>query len=102
MALSAKLGKNVVFADDDTVVGENAKAAVAAMNNGDCLLYTSGINKELHQRMEEHRDLQKLVRKSSGKSKLDVYKRQIRTCCSKGARRTRCLQGTGIMNFAPT
>ena len=29
-----------------------------------------GINKELHQRMEEHRDLQKLVRKSSGKSKL--------------------------------
>ena len=28
------------------------------------------INKELHQRMEEHRDLQKLVRKSSGKSKL--------------------------------
>ena len=30
----------------------------------------NGINKELHQRMEEHRDLQKLVRKSSGKSKL--------------------------------
>ena len=28
------------------------------------------INKELHQRMEEHRDLQKLVRKSSGKRKL--------------------------------
>ena len=26
----------------------------------------------------------------------------IRTCCSKGARRTRCLQGTGIINFAPT
>ena len=30
----------------------------------------NGINKELHQRMEEHRDLQKLIRKSSGKSKL--------------------------------
>ena len=30
----------------------------------------NGINKELHQRMEEHRDLQKLVRKNSGKSKL--------------------------------
>ncbi len=29
-----------------------------------------GIHKELYQRMEEHRDLQKLVRKSSGKSKL--------------------------------
>ena len=35
VALSAKLGKTVVFADDDNVVGENAKAAVAAMNNGD-------------------------------------------------------------------
>ena len=30
----------------------------------------NGIHKELHQRMEEHRDLQKLVRKSSGKNKL--------------------------------
>ena len=30
VALSAKLGKTVVFADDDNVVGENAKAAVAA------------------------------------------------------------------------
>ena len=38
VALSAKLGKTVVFADDDTVVGENAKAAVAAMNNGDVVL----------------------------------------------------------------
>ena len=37
-ALSKKLGKTVVFADDDTVVGENAKAAVAAMNNGDVVL----------------------------------------------------------------
>ncbi len=37
-ALSAKLGKDVIFADDDTVVGENAKAAVAAMQNGDVVL----------------------------------------------------------------
>ena len=37
-ALSAKLGKPVVFADDDTVVGEKAKAAVAAMHNGDVVL----------------------------------------------------------------
>ena len=36
--LAAKLGKPVVFADDDTVVGENAKAAVAAMHNGDVVL----------------------------------------------------------------
>ena len=37
-AVAAKLGKPVVFADDDTVVGENAKAAVAAMHNGDVVL----------------------------------------------------------------
>jgi phosphoglycerate kinase len=37
-ALSAKLGKTVVFADDDTVVGEHAKATVAAMANGDVVL----------------------------------------------------------------
>ncbi|MCI2047427.1 MAG: phosphoglycerate kinase [Faecalibacterium sp.] len=37
-ALSGKLGKTVVFADDDTVVGPNAKAAVAAMANGDVVL----------------------------------------------------------------
>ena len=37
-ALSAKLGKEVVFADDDNVVGEHARAAVAAMNNGDVVL----------------------------------------------------------------
>ena len=36
--LSEKLGKDVVFAADDCVVGENAKAAVAAMNNGDVVL----------------------------------------------------------------
>ena len=33
--LSELLGKEVKFAADDNVVGENAKAAVAAMNDGD-------------------------------------------------------------------
>ncbi len=37
-ALSEKLGKEVVFAADDNVVGENAKKAVAAMNDGDVVL----------------------------------------------------------------
>ena len=36
--LSEHLGKEVVFAADDTVVGENAKAAVSAMNDGDVVL----------------------------------------------------------------
>ena len=36
--LSEKLGQPVTFADDDTVVGENAKAAVATMSNGDVML----------------------------------------------------------------
>lgn len=36
--LSEVLGKKVVFANDDTVVGENAKAAVAAMKDGDVVL----------------------------------------------------------------
>ena len=36
--LSEKLGKEVVFAADDNVVGENAKAAVEAMNEGDVVL----------------------------------------------------------------
>ena len=37
-ALSAKLGKKVVFAADDNVVGENAKAAIADMKDGDVVL----------------------------------------------------------------
>ncbi len=37
-ALSEKLGKEVVFAADDNVVGENAKKAVDAMNDGDVVL----------------------------------------------------------------
>lgn len=37
-ALSEKLGKTVVFAADDCVVGENAKNAVAEMADGDVVL----------------------------------------------------------------
>ncbi|MBR5155099.1 MAG: phosphoglycerate kinase [Clostridia bacterium] len=36
--LSEHLGKEVIFAADDTVVGENAKNAVASMNDGDVVL----------------------------------------------------------------
>lgn len=36
--LSELLGKNVVFAKDDEVVGANAKAAISAMNEGDVVL----------------------------------------------------------------
>lgn len=36
--LSELLGQEVKFAADDTVVGDNAKAAVAAMNDGDVIL----------------------------------------------------------------
>ena len=36
--LSELLGQHVVFANDDNVVGENAKAAVAAMKDGDVVL----------------------------------------------------------------
>lgn len=36
--LSEKLGKDVIFAADPNVVGENAKAAVAAMKEGDVVL----------------------------------------------------------------
>ena len=36
--LSEMLGKEVKFAPDNNVVGENAKAAVAAMNDGDVVL----------------------------------------------------------------
>lgn len=37
-SLSEKLGKEVVFADDDNVVGEKAKAAVSKMQDGDVVL----------------------------------------------------------------
>ena len=52
--LSEYLGKTVVFADDDNVVGENAKAAVAAMNDGDVvLLQNTRFRKEETKNIEE-------------------------------------------------
>ena len=52
--LSEYLGKTVVFANDDTVVGENAKAAVAAMNDGDVvLLQNTRFRKEETKNIEE-------------------------------------------------
>ena len=52
--LSEKLGKEVVFAADDNVVGENAKAAVAAMNDGDVvLLENTRYRKEETKNVEE-------------------------------------------------
>ena len=36
--LEKKLGRKVIFAADDVVVGENAKSAVDSMNNGDIVL----------------------------------------------------------------
>ena len=42
--LSEYLGQTVVFANDDTVVGENAKAAVAAMNDGDVVLLQTPVS----------------------------------------------------------
>ena len=37
-SLSAKLGKEIIFAADDNVVGENAKKAVSEMKDGDVVL----------------------------------------------------------------
>ena len=52
--LSEYLGKPVVFANDDTVVGENAKAAVAAMKDGDVvLLQNTRFRKEETKNIEE-------------------------------------------------
>ena len=51
--LSEYLGQKVVFADDDTVVGENAKAAVAAMKDGDVVLLQN-----THFRKEETKNIE--------------------------------------------
>ncbi len=45
VALEKLLGQPVKFAADPTVVGENAKAAVAAMNDGDVVLLEGGFLK---------------------------------------------------------
>ena len=52
--LSELLGQPVVFADDDTVVGEQARAAVAAMKDGDVvLLQNTRFRKEETKNIEE-------------------------------------------------
>jgi len=52
--LSELLGQPVVFANDDNVVGENAKAAVAAMKDGDVvLLQNTRFRKEETKNIEE-------------------------------------------------
>lgn len=52
--LSEKLGKTVIFAADDTVVGENAKKAVEAMQEGDVvLLENTRFRKEETKNVEE-------------------------------------------------
>ena len=52
--LSELLGQNVVFANDDNVVGDNAKAAVAAMKDGDVvLLQNTRFRKEETKNIEE-------------------------------------------------
>ena len=65
---NVKTDKKLVIAggssDTDSFMEESCHVSISEKD------LWNGINKELHQRMEEHRDLQKLVRKSSGKSKL--------------------------------
>ena len=46
--LSELLGQDVKFAADDTVVGDNARAAVAAMNNGDVILLEQVLDSFAH------------------------------------------------------
>ena len=52
--LSEKLGKEVIFAADDTVVGENAKKVVESMQDGDVvLLQNTRFRKEETKNIEE-------------------------------------------------
>ena len=65
--LSELLGKEVVFANDDNVTGENAKAAVAAMKDGDVvLLQNTRFRKEETKNLPEFsKDLADLVGENS-------------------------------------
>ncbi len=65
--LSELLGKQVVFANDDNVTGENAKAAVAAMQDGDVvLLQNTRFRKEETKNLPEFsKDLADLVGENS-------------------------------------
>ena len=65
--LSELLGREVVFAHDDNVTGENAKKAVAAMNDGDVvLLQNTRFRKEETKNLPEFsKDLADLVGENS-------------------------------------
>ena len=65
--LSELLGKQVVFANDDNVTGENAKAAAAAMQDGDVvLLQNTRFRKEETKNLPEFsKDLADLVGENS-------------------------------------
>ena len=65
--LSELLGKKVVFANDDNVTGENARAAVAAMQDGDVvLLQNTRFRKEETKNLPEFsKDLADLVGENS-------------------------------------
>lgn len=52
-SLSEKLGKEVVFAADDNVVGDNAKKAVAEMNDGDVVLLKTLVTEKKKQRTKK-------------------------------------------------
>ena len=90
LALSAKLGKTVVFADDDNVVGENAKAAVAAMNNGDVVLLQN-----TRFRKEETKNMPEFSRGAgfSGRRLCGRCIRQLPSCTLLHRRRHRLHQG---------
>ncbi|MCI5801127.1 MAG: phosphoglycerate kinase [Oscillospiraceae bacterium] len=66
--LSELLGKEVVFAADDCVVGENAKAAVAAMKDGDVVLLQN-----TRYRAEETKNGEALSRELAGLCDGEVF-----------------------------
>ena len=66
--LSEKLGKEVVFAADDNVVGENAKKAVAEMKDGDVVLLQN-----TRFRKEETKNVEELSKELASLCDNDVY-----------------------------
>ncbi|MCL2699179.1 MAG: phosphoglycerate kinase [Defluviitaleaceae bacterium] len=64
--LSEHLGKEVVFAADDTVVGENARKAVAAMKDGDVVMLQN-----TRFRKEETKNIETFSKELAGLA--DVY-----------------------------
>ena len=60
--LSELLGQDVVFANDDEVVGENAKKAVAEMNDGDVVLLSpASTSFDMFRNFEERGNLFKKI-----------------------------------------